>query len=504
VKYDIIFFTDLDTRFWHSKTLGPYRLATELRNRGYTVKVVDFFGQWVKSPHDFFQLLSYIVGDNTKFIGFSGTFFSKENTTGIKNYNDFKDHATLSLWPIDPVKMSAILDNIRLTYPGVKLVYGGASAEYRVNALKNLMDYIVVGLADTTIIELAGHLSNNTPIKFMPTGSRARVINHDTAARSFDFAHSITRYRPEDHIMPGEIMPFETSRGCLFKCSFCSYPLIGRKKGDPEYHKKVQTMAEEFRHNYENYGVYRYMFVDDTFNETTKKLEDVLEARNLSGVDIRFSCYLRADLVMRFPEQLQLLKELGVETAFLGIESLHQPSAQSIGKSTDPEKIKDITYQMKSVWGEHVKIKGSFIVGLPEDTPENLASWVSWVCDSNSPIDFPNFNPLNIYSGTTSEIAQNPEKFGYTLYADRPGYWTNQHWDYTQARDYSRAIMQDLWTKQRIRIAGWDIIGFQNYGYTIEELGQLSYDQLDFETLLKKKADQWHHYKNTILEYEKL
>ena len=499
--YDVILFTDMTARFWHAKTLGAYRLASELRSHGYSTKVVDWFGKWLENPTELFKLLSLIVGPNTLFIGFSSTFLIQYESTG-NIINDWESYSSTKVlpqdWPIPNNKMDIVLAGIRKKYPHVKLVIGG-SKDF--TSVMKSVDFIIKGLADSTIIELASHLKNNTSLKFMPSGKRAKIIDHDTKAVSFNFKQAQTQYHESDHIVPGEFMPLETSRGCLFKCSFCDYPLIGRKKGDPDYHKIVDTMAQEFRSNYENFGINRYMFVDDTFNETTKKIEEVIQARDASGVDIEFACYLRADLLARFPEQLPLLKNLGIFSAFLGIESLYKPSAASVGKSTDPERIKETIYMMKDQCPD-LRIEGSFIVGLPEDNPETLNTWVPWLLQKNNPIDMYRLRVLNInnmFEG--SDIERNPEKFGYIV-DPRTKYWKNKFWDKDAAAEYAAEVMQLSWESNRLKLAAYDQLGIKNYPGVYEKFKDLPINQLDFNLLAEHKETQWKNYRDIVFAYE--
>jgi radical SAM superfamily enzyme YgiQ (UPF0313 family) len=387
----------------------------------------------------------------------------------------------------------------------VKLVYGGSITHLKEKQLIHTMDYIVKGLADISAVELADHLRKSTPLKYMPSGSKARIIAHDTKATNFDFTHSVVEYVESDHIVPGEVLTLETSRGCLFKCSFCTYPLIGRKKGDPDYHKSIASMAHELKKNWEEFGVNTYMFVDETFNETTAKIENVLRARDLAGVDLKFGCYLRIDLVARFPEQLVLLKQLGLVSAFMGIESFYKESAMSIGKSTHPEKVKDTLFLMKQTI-PGIKLIGGLIIGLPYDNPQTLDTWVPWVISNDCPIDMPRFSPLYIYKGSSSEMGQNPESFGYTLYMDQVtghGRWRNQYWDYDQARKYAMDVMETCWNTGRLRLATWDLLGMHNYGYEPRDFDNISIDQLDFHAIAQKKHQQWLDYKNSVFIYEK-
>lgn len=464
--YDVILFSDITYSTSPARALGAYRIATELRKHGYSTLVIDYFSQWLNEPKNLFNVLDKVIGSNTLFVGFSGVFFLDEFSNKYNN-----QLPVLATWPLGGHKMELYLKQITKKY-SVKLVYGGLHTDAKVNNLRNSVDFIVKGLADTTVIELADHLSKKTPIKYMSTGGRAKLINHDTLARNFVFPSSVVEYQPEDYIVPGETLPMETSRGCLFKCSFCDYVLIGRKKGDPAYHKTTDTLAAEFKKNYEQFKVNQYMFVDDTFNETTDKLRDILEAKRISGVDIKFSCYLRVDLLARFPEQMEILNDLGIHTAFLGIESLYKPSAVSIGKSTDPARVKETIYELKKTC-PGINIIGSFIIGLPEDNIDTLNTWVPWLLEEDNPIDNPVFYRLDLVNQPGSEISSNPEKFGYTVTESG---WINKHWDSDQAYAYTVDLIKKTHTKQ-------------------------SYIDMSMENITQGIIqERWEKYRNSVLE----
>lgn len=493
----------MTNHFWHAKSAGPYRLATELRNHGYRVKVVDFFGYWLQNPKDLFELLDSIIGDQTLFIGFSAVFYSKfRKTVKIESWNDLKD-PPLDTWPLDEDKMAVYFAWIKKNWPNIKLVYGGILETSDIpDTLLHSMDFIIKGLADNTIVELAHHLSKKTALRYMKSKSQARLINHDMRAQTFDFPHSRIDYQVEDHVMPGEILPMETSRGCLFKCSFCDYPLIGRKKNDPEYHKKTKIMSEEFARNYAQFQTNKYFFVDDTFNESTNKIEQILQARNLSGVDIEFMAYIRIDLLNRYPEQMHLLKELGIKSCFLGLESLNPASARAIGKSTDIENVKKTIWKFKDICPD-LTIMAGFIAGLPHDTADTIDKWSQWLFEKTCPVNSFRFMALDIRG--FSSIAKDPASFGYTMSGDPTNHWYNQHWDHQQARKYSASIMQRAWESQRLGIAGFDYMGVQNMGFDPEQLQHLlktPINQLDFDLLEQKRQQQWGLYRETLLNYE--
>ena len=240
------------------------------------------------------------------------------------------------------------------------------------------------------------------------------------------------------------------------------------------------------------------MMVDDTFNESTEKICSLLKARDLSGVDIKFSAYIRCDLLNRFPEQIALLSDLGLRSAFFGIESLYQPSARAIGKSTHPEKIKETLYAVKQQ-SNPPRILGSFIIGLPYDNPETLNPWLDWLDTPDCPIDTPQTNVL--FLNDSSKIAMEPQKFGYEIDA-KTKFWRNQYWDQDQAMQFVLKKQQQWWQSGRYRLAAWDYMGFQNLGYSESELCATTMDQLNFDELRLRRKQIWNEYKQQVLNFE--
>lgn len=505
MTYDVILFTDGSVRTWHMRPFGTQRVATELRKHGYSVKVVDFFHYWLDDTANLAQLMDQLIGDNTLFVGFSGTYFTKFNTvaamSSIKTFRDYYKSQILSTWPVEDLPIHSFLESIRTKFPHIKLVYGGERYDYKNAYLEQTMDYIVQGFADTTVIEIANHLSKNAALKFFPSGGRAKIINHDKDATYFDFKNSVTQYLPDDNIVFGDALAIETSRGCMFQCDFCGYPILGRKKGDANFHKTVETLADELRYNYESNGTRKYIFTDNIFNESATKLEDMLRARDLSKVDLSFCAFIRTELLIKQPEQLQLLKELGLASAILSIESLHRPSSRTVGKGLKPEMVKEITYKMKDLWNNKLNISGSFIVGLPEDNPDTLETWMPWLKDKNCPIDGLFINRLELHSYGNTLLSQSPEKYGYTDISFKRGYsyWKNKYWNSIDADRYLYSVMEECWQSGRLRLSGMDTIGFHNAGYTSDELLTMSMKDVNFAQLAQQVEDKFKSYQSTLL-----
>lgn len=507
MTYDVILFTDLGSRFWHAKPVGAYRIASELRNNGYSVKVIDFAGDWftLAGIRDLEKILKKLIGDNTLFVGFSSTFFGIKTDATTKTDIRSDIERTISPWPAEQKNFDLWCMHFKKKWPHVKLVYGGSCATTNLN-LNSSFDYMVLGLADNSVVELASHLKFKTPLRFNLIGKPWKVIDHDVKGLSFNFPTSSTTYCEEDHIFPNEVLAIEISRGCMFKCSFCAYPLLGRGKGNPDYKKEISILADEFKRNWDNHKTTKYFLVDDTFNETTEKIQAVIEATKLAGVKIEAFAYVRIDILEKYPEQIKLIKELGIRSVYFGIESLNDASARSIGKGLSSERVKATLHRCREEWGNEVAIHTNFIVGLPYDTPETITEWAQWVL-TDSPADSSMFYPLSLTldrknvdsSVFYSQFAINAEKYGYKEYKSN---WKNDVWNFEDATVFANNLNQQLVESGKMKLAGMDIIGLMNFGYEFHELKGTPYKNLDKQILNSKYNHMFEQYKKILFEYE--
>lgn len=503
MTYDIILFTDLAGYYGHIKSLGAYRLASELREHGYTVKVVDFVCKLITNEKLFKTLLDSLIGTNTLFVGWSSNFF------GIYSQNDRENHSNgssidgvASRYPTEEKKFSMWLKYIKKKF-STKIVYGGACA-YENADLVDDIDYVVVGLADATIIDLANHLKNQTSLKFRPSMTHKwKILDYDKLGGSFNFSSSVTTLTDADHITNGEVLTLETSRGCMFKCKFCGYPLLGRKKTDPAYHRNQDCLSNELLYNWDKFKTNKYIIVDDTFNETVSKLELMLRARDEAKIDLELTAYLRIDILNKFPEQIKLLKDMGLKAAFFGVESFNDKTASSVGKGAGSERVKAMLYQIKDEFGSEFCSQVGLIAGLPYETPDTFNEGMEWVLEHNSPIDSVRISPLSIRDRTfPSEFDKDYEKYGYTL--TNNGGWVNDVWDSRKAVDIAEYFHKIAYDSRKQKLGNFELFGLMNYGHKRSEIKDIPIKDLNWGMFKNNLSDYYINYVNTLLEYENI
>ena len=127
------------------------------------------------------------------------------------------------------------LEFIHKGYSHVKIVVGGSgpTTSVLVEVYEEEIDCWIKGLAEDSIIKYVESLKNNEEIP---------SVIEDPFATKFNFNELIPSFYLEDTVFQYEVLPIEISRGCRFKCKFCSYPLLGRKPSD-DYIRSEESLS---------------------------------------------------------------------------------------------------------------------------------------------------------------------------------------------------------------------------------------------------------------------
>lgn len=428
------------------RPVGAYQLANVLRSEGYTVQVIDQF-PWVAylGKETILQLFDKFVGPETLWIGYSSTWFKRitemrpghnDHTPGGLYNNVEEIRANTKLLP-EP-ELVEIKQFVLNKNPNVKFVLGGARAPLgRGGKFSNskFIDYFIEGYADTAVLKFSKWcLNNSSEIKMSENPDGSFTISDDIKAAEFDYNNFKFTWAREDLVNYGESLPMEIARGCIFSCAFCAYPLNGRKKMD--YLKNPEILRQQFVENYEKYGTIHYFFLDDTFNDSIDKLR-ILQDECFSKLNFqpRFSAFMRLDLIAAHPESIELLKNIGVESASFGIESMNYEANKTIGKGIGKTKIIETLHQLREEWPKDVILEAQFIMGLPNETEETITEWLDELLDPEFPLDSAKIEPLWLSdlnaSGMRNKLWKSkfeldPEKYGYTFPNPTvPTYWVN-------------------------------------------------------------------------------
>lgn len=430
-----------------AKNSGAYNIISHLQRHGYTGQVVDNFFTLAKhNPKLFFKYVLSLIDSDTFLVGFSCTFLPPLS---------------------DPENLEICQNIIKLAKAknsNIKTAAGGGS-NISLNFFNNLkLDYLIEGLAEVAVLKLCDSIVNKKEI------TNRLSINND----AFNFHETKPVIPTNSVILDGEVLPIEISRGCRFKCKFCSYPLTGRKVED-KYIRNQYSITKELEHNYNNFKTLDYNITCDTFNESTEKLERVYNAIKDLGLKINFFAYLRMDLLHAHREQIDLLKEMGLKTCFFGIETLNDAAGKSVGKGLGRERILETLDILDEKWPDVFK-HGSFIFGLPHETVETINENAEAIMKLK--LQSIKLSALGILPGRyfQSEFEKDVEKYGYTMLTDKWGgnnynMWKNENLDHATARQLEKYWQSKMNEKFKMNVV--NALNFRNYKMSYEEIFEI-------------------------------
>jgi anaerobic magnesium-protoporphyrin IX monomethyl ester cyclase len=159
-----------------------------------------------------------------------------------------------------------------------------------------------------------------------------------------------------------------TSKGCPFKCSFCTVA------GTPWKMRSAPHILEELRFLKERYGLKTASFFDETFTFNRQRVEDICQLLQEEDLHINWYCNTRAHLVDR--ELLAQMRKAGCRGISFGIESGSQRILDSVGKHISVEQCRDAVQSAKA---EGIKTFCSFIFGLPGEDWDTVAETLEFV-----------------------------------------------------------------------------------------------------------------------------
>jgi Radical SAM superfamily len=428
---------------FQTRAAGVYAIASILRRNGYTVKVIDHVSRIT------FAGIKKIIQNNSEnllWVGLGTTFFNVRGH-GLKSYQqkwsnseelyfdqniaevsgvqlnagkNFVKTSTELVWGSDEINNIANWCSEKYNIP---LLIGGATVSNMVNGnFKNLAKnvHIIEGRGELAALTITKQLSLD------PSSELALYVSND----SFDnveFKWHGYQWTNDEDINSNEWLPIEVSRGCAFNCSYCNYDRRSRS----DSYKNPKTLREELIKNYENFGVTKYILVDDLYNDDKDKVRILYdEVWSRLPFNPEWTSYMRLDMFWADPESIEIVKASGARNGSFGIETLHNIAGRKVGKGLGRERIIETLFQLKKNWGNDVIISAFFIAGLPDEPEESILDTIDWYRNSKL-IDNARWSPLWItppnhkhFVLKTSQISDDNNKYGISWIDDN--IWINK------------------------------------------------------------------------------
>ena len=226
------------------------------------------------------------------------------------------------------------------------VVLGGSGFSILPQAYMQVLDgdWGVAGEGEQAFLELLAALDRGwNPVGIPGVVSRAdgHVVTPVVPApvrRPVDWASGLRPARDlfeyRRYIRRGGMGNVQTKRGCVFKCSYCTYPLL---EGNRFRAREAGDVVDELEALMTDYGPHDVFFVDSILNFPVGHVEALCEEILRRRLRLRWSCY--ATPVKLGREQARLMARAGCEGMELGSDAVEDGQLGRLGKSFDAEVV---------------------------------------------------------------------------------------------------------------------------------------------------------------------
>lgn len=331
------------------RTMGAYKIAGMMRDRGWQVEVLDWATKWSNE-----QILKY-----------------------LERFSNIDLFAFGNLWMED----TFVIDKIKLLkqhFSNSKFLLGSPKPYQQDFGA----DVMIFGYAEHALDPALNWLFDNGPTpkgKIPLWAPNSYLIDANYHYKALEIPNYSVDYTETDYVLSSDVLTLEMTRGCRFRCKYCSYAFLGVKE---DYSRSEESIYNEIMTNYTKWGTTNYIIADDTFNDRDTKIERLANVVKRLPFQPNFSAFIRLDLVISRPQQLQLLIDARVWGHFYGIETLHPDAAKAIGKGMDPERIKAGLLHVKESFMRQLGLyRGTcgMIAGLPFEPVDSWHKNLEWM-----------------------------------------------------------------------------------------------------------------------------
>ena len=350
--------------------IGLASVAASLRQDGHHVRVVDGLGEAVDQYVELSPLLlqrGLSCEETVERIAPSdvigvGVLFSQD-------------------WP----RARRLLEAIRERFPDATLLAGGehpSADPHGVLRDTPAVDYVVCGEGELVAGELLEHLAGRAPLAGIPNlvhrgmpddasgealgpyGERRVRSIEDIPWPAWDLL-PIRNYLDGGHgwgVHRGRSMPMIASRGCPYRCTFCSSPTMWTTRWVV---RDVNDVLAEIRHYVQHYDATNFDFHDLTMIVKRRWIVEFCE-RILDeklGITWQLPTGTRSEVID--DEVARLLHASGCRNVALAPESGDAELLERVQKRVDLDRVTDA---VRACTRADISVKGNFMVGFPGDT----------------------------------------------------------------------------------------------------------------------------------------
>lgn len=243
------------------------------------------------------------------------------------------------------------------------------------------IDIACIGEGEITIKEICKNIDNLSEVEGIIYRDGVSIVKNPPRKLIEDIdeipfpARHLVKLKEYRFSVPGKgivpITPIRTTRGCPYKCVFCSQHCIF---GHGIRSRSIDNIIKELNDIIYNHKINDLIFYDDTFGLNKKLIYELADVVRRKKLRFTIEGWTRADVID--DKFMSELKTIGLTRLSIGVESGNQHILDAIRKGTSLEKIRE-AYEIASKYG--IETKMSIIFGLPFETKKTIRETIRFM-----------------------------------------------------------------------------------------------------------------------------
>lgn len=239
----------------------------------------------------------------------------------------------------------------------------------------NVVDVVIRGEAEEIFHKFLLSLNNGgiSKVKGISFHEKGKIISTPPAP----FIHDMDALNPAWEILPWNIYTYyvfpgsrlgvlDSSRGCLYACSFCSQQKFWKKRWRA---KSPARVIEQIRFLHQAYGVNVLLLSDEYPTADASRWEEILDRLIFEEFPVTLLMETRADDIVRDKAILHKYRQAGIVHVYIGVEAVTQETMDRFNKNLRIEVSREALELLHS---DGMITETSFVLGAPWETQESI------------------------------------------------------------------------------------------------------------------------------------
>jgi anaerobic magnesium-protoporphyrin IX monomethyl ester cyclase len=278
----------------------------------------------------------------------------------------------------------ALAEALRRRQADLRILVGGQQATFLTEEMlgPGHIDAVVRGEGEVTLCEILtrGSFRGVAGVSWREDGTirhepdRPLIEDLDTVRLpARELLPDRSRYRMGEYRVEG----IEASRGCPFRCSFCSIRNFHRGRWRPKSVGRVMQEVDDLLERYPEPKV--IFFADDNFSHDIRRVKAICQAIVDRKTDAHFWCQARVDLLAKHPEVVEWMGRARFAAVLVGLET---PVRRLLDASRKGISVEQMDKAIEMLHAHDVGVWGTFVLGLPGETREETELTADFVATS--------------------------------------------------------------------------------------------------------------------------